>query len=187
MNENNAKRLLFTVADVLEEIDLEFFLSLGTCLGAIRERKFIKIDKDIDLGVLQENLVPKAQMIVNQFIKKGIKVEILDHRHRRLWDGSIYGIKFWGYGERGDLVGYAKINGKRAIPSHIGSHWFVNTAKFLEELIEIEFYGRRFKVPKDSDGYLTEIYGNWRIPIKNINECVWPCKKPESWRKNIIK
>lgn len=186
MNETNAKKLLFTVADVLEDAGVEFFLSLGTCLGAVREKRFIEIDEDIDLGILQENLLPKAQIISNQFIKKGLRIEVIDHRHKEIWDGSIYAIKFRGFGEHGDLVGFMKMKGKRAVPSHLRSHWFVITAKFLEELDEIEFYGRKFKIPKDSDGYLIEIYGNWRIPIKNISECVWLCKKPESWEKSIL-
>jgi len=186
MNEANAKKLLFMVADVLEDVGLEFFLDFGTLLGAIREQKFIEHDEDIDLGMPQENLLPKAKIISNQFIKKGLQIEVIDHRHSEPWDGSIYAIKFSGFGEHGGLAGFVKTKGKRAVPSHLQSYWFVVAAKFLEELGEIEFYGRKFKMPKDADGYLTEIYGNWRIPNKKINDCRWLCKKPESWRKNII-
>jgi len=182
MNEANAKKLLFTVADVLENVGLEFSLSCGTCLGAVREKKFIKIDQDIDLAVLLENFQPIAKNIRTQLIEKGIQIEIIDHRHSESWDGSIYAIKFQGYGEHGDLASYMKIKGKRAIPSHLQSHWFVNTANFLEELSEIEFYGRNFKIPKDVDGYLTEVYGNWQIPNKKISDCRWLCKKLESWK-----
>lgn len=181
MNETNAKKLLFTVADVLEDAGVEFFLSLGTCLGAVREKRFIKIDEDIDLGMLQENFLPKAQIISNQLIKKGLRIEVIDHRHKKPWDGSICGIKFRSFGEHGDIAGFMKIKGKRAAPSHLQSHWLVLTAKLLEELGEIEFYGRKFKIPKNVDAYLTEVYGNWRIPIKKITDCVWLCKKPELW------
>ena len=185
MKETNAKKLLFTVADVLEDVGVEFFLDYGTLLGAVREKKFIKIDEDIDLGMLQENLLPKAQIISNQFIKKGLRIEVIDHRHKEPWDGSIYAIKFRGFGEHGDLVGSMKMKGKRAVPSHLQSHWFVLTAKLLEELGEIEFYGRKFKIPNNVDAYLTEIYGDWRIPNKKIADCVWLCKEPESWLKNL--
>ena len=54
MNEANAKKLLFTVADVLEDVGLEFFLDFGTLLGAIREQKFIEHDEDIDLECLKK-------------------------------------------------------------------------------------------------------------------------------------
>jgi len=184
MREINAKKLLFTVADVLEDTGVEFFLSLGTCLGAVREKGFIEIDEDIDLGILQENLLPKAQIISNQLIKKGLQIEVIDHRHEKPWDGSIYAIKFRGFGEHGDVAGFVKTKGKRAVPSHLQSHWFVITAKLLEELDEIEFYGRKFKIPKNADAYLTEVYGDWRIPNKKVADCVWLCKKSESWLEN---
>lgn len=181
MNETNAKKLLFEVADILEDVGIEFYLNLGTLLGAVREKKFIETDGDIDLGTLSENFKPMAKSIKKRLIEKGLKIEIIDHRHKGFWGGGIYAIKFRGFGEHGDLAGFMKMKGKRAIPSHANSFWFVLTAKFLEELDEIEFYGRKFKVPKNVDAYLTEIYGNWRIPITN---CKWLCKKPESWWEN---
>ena len=184
MDESSAKKLLFTVADVLEDIGVGFFLYCGTLLGAIREKKFIKIDLDIDLAMLQENLLPVAEVIKSRLVEKGIGVEMVNHRHKRPWDGSVYAIKFHGYGEHGDLGGFAKINGKRAIPSHLDNHWRVHTPRFLEELNETEFYGRKFKVAKDTDGLLTELYGNWRIPHKKFNSSS-PCEEPDSWRENI--
>jgi len=155
-------------------------------LGAVREKKFIEIDQDIDLAALLENLAPAAKDIGNKLIEKGIKIEMVDHRHERSWSGGIYAIKFCGYGEHGDLVGYAKMKGKRAVPSHAGDFWLVHTAKFLEELGEIEFYGRLFKVPKDADGFLTEKYNDWRIPHKEFYNVSKPtCRKSESWDGRI--
>lgn len=184
MNEANAKRLLFEVADLLEDVGIEFFLYAGTCLGATRENKFIETDRDIDLGVMSEDLLPLTNDIESRLIERGIKLTVLDHRHKRPWDGSIYGFKFYGYGEHGDLVGFTKIKGKRAVPSHVGDHWLVHTARFLEELGEIEFYGRIFKIPRDTDGLLTELYGNWKVPVKNPN-CELLCKKSEFWAESI--
>jgi len=184
MNEINARRLLFTVADVLDDIGVEFFLYGGTFLGAVRERKFIEIDRDVDLAILQENLSPRAREIGNQLVKAGIEIEVVDHRHRRPWNGSIYAIKFCGYGEHGDLSAFKKIRGKRAIPSHVGDFWLVHTARFLEELGNIEFYGRSFRCPRDADGFLTEKYDDWRTPhTKFYNVSKPTCKKPESWMK----
>ena len=43
----------------------------------------------------------------------------------------------------------------------IPSHFFIN-------LSELEFYGMKFKVPKDTEGYLKFRYGdNWKTPIKS--------------------
>jgi len=168
MNETNAKKLLFTIADVLEDVGLEFFLYGGTFLGAVREKRFIEIDKDVDFGTLIENLAPLVSQIRAKLLKKGINVEVTDHRHKRPWDGSVYGMKFKGFGISSDLSGFKKMRERRAIPSHIGDFWLVHPARFLEKLEEIEFYGRVFKCPSDADGFLTEKYGDWRMPHKRF-------------------
>jgi len=186
MKESNAKKLLFKVADVLEDIGIEFFLYGGTFLGAVREGRFSEIDRDVDLAILQENLTPVAKEIGGRLGERGLEIEAIDHRHKRPWNDGIYAIKFQGYGEHGDLSAFKKIQGKRAIPSHVGDFWLVHTARFLEELGDIEFYGRIFKCPKDVDGFLTEKYDDWRIPHKKFYNVSKPtCKKPESWRKDI--
>jgi len=186
MNEANAKKLLFEVADTLEDIGVEFFLYGGTLLGAVRERKFIEIDKDIDLGIWRENLIPVAREIEARLIEKRINVNVIDSRKERPWNNGIYAIKFKAYGEHGDLGGFMKLCGKRAIPSRIKDSWLVHTARFIEELDEIEFYGRTFKCPKDTDGFLTEKYGDWRTPHKvfhNVSKST--CRKPESWIEDM--
>lgn len=182
MNETNAKRLLFDAADVLDELGATYIISSGTLLGAVREKRFIKIDRDVDFSMLHEDFLPIVKDAATQLIKKGIKTEIIDHRHMRPWNSGAYSLKICGYGERGDIGGFKKIQGKRAIPSHIGDFWIVRSARFMEELGEIEFYGRIFKTPKDVDGYLTETYGDWRIPHKKFHNISKPtCRKPESW------
>ena len=188
MNETNAKKLLFAVADVLEDIGVEFFLKSGTLLGAIKEKKFIDSDRNVDLAMLQENLIPIAKELKNRLTEKGMKVEVIDHRHRRPWDSSIYAFKIRGYGEHAELAGYKKIKGKRALPSHGNDYWEVITARLFEELGEIEFYGRMFKKP--ADNYLTEYFDNWQSPIgycprdpSKLSDFTNSCIRPESWLK----
>lgn len=191
MNEINAKRLLFEVADILEDIGVEFFLKAGTLLGAVKEKKFMEADRVVDLAMLIENLIPVAKKIENRLVEKGMEVGIIDHRHKRPWDGSIYAFKIRGYGERCELAGYKEINGKRALPSHLNDYWEVVTAQLFEELDEIEFYGRMFKKPKDADAYLTEAYGDWQPPMtpseymsyrKSSNLTDYMCARLESWK-----
>jgi len=184
MNEANAKKLLFDVADVLEEVGVEFILYGGTLLGAVREKKFIAIDKDIDFAMLQENLLPAADEIKKRLIEKKMKVHIVDHRHAEPWNHGIYAIKIKGHGINSDLTAFRKIKGKRACPSHIRTGWLVHEARFLEELSLIEFYGRKFKRPRDVNGFLTEKYGDWRIPHKEFYN-VSKCKMDENWRDYI--
>ena len=57
--------LLGKVCSVLNESEIEYFLTCGTLLGYIREGDFIEWDSDIDLGVFEikafEEAIPKLE------------------------------------------------------------------------------------------------------------------------------
>ena len=52
--------------NIIQKINIKFFLYCGTCLGAHREKKFIEHDHDIDIGVF-ENDFYKIQNTMNQY------------------------------------------------------------------------------------------------------------------------
>jgi len=168
MDELKAKKLLFEVADCLEELDFSYFLYGGTLLGAIREKKFIEIDRDIDLGCLMEDFKPRAFEIRDKFLANDIRFEFVDHRHKAPWDGTPYCIKFYKYGEHGDFVAWTKKDKDRFCPSHANDYALIHPALLLEELGQVEFYGRTFSIPKDFDTFLKHKYGDWRTPHKKF-------------------
>jgi len=168
MNEENARKLLFAVDDILNDVGLKHFLYGGTCLGAIRDKKFVGIDMDIDIGSLMEDFLPLFEKIKDAFKERGMKIDILDHRHSGEWNGGVYAIKFFGYGEHGDFALFLKDGDLRKCPGHLGRYWIIHKREYLENLKEIEFYGRKFFVPEDINGFLTEKYGNWREPHKRF-------------------
>ena len=54
MNKEDADLALFTFADVADELELDWFLFAGTCLGLHRDGKYLPGDNDLDVGVLAE-------------------------------------------------------------------------------------------------------------------------------------
>jgi len=44
----------------------------------------------------------------------------------------------------------------------------LSPAEFVGSFSMIDFYGEKFIIPEDPDGYLTFMYGNWRTPDKNF-------------------
>jgi hypothetical protein len=50
--DNETLKFLLYVRDVLQKHNVSFFLDCGTLLGAIRDKKFIPWDSDVDLGAI---------------------------------------------------------------------------------------------------------------------------------------
>jgi cytidyltransferase-like protein len=169
MNEENAKKLLFEIDDILNEIGIVHFLYGGTCLGAVRDKRFIPVDLDIDIACVSEQFVPKANILKEILLKRGYDIHWLDHRHKKKWDGSSYGVKIKKYGVSCDFVAFFPYDkDRRYNPSHFDEFIIVHKKEYIENLTGIEFYGRKFFVPRDYDGYLTEKYCDWRKPHKKF-------------------
>lgn len=168
MNEKNAIKFLFELDDIIKRVGLRYSLYGGTCLGAVREKRFIPIDIDMDFACLMEDFLPVVKIFKEELEEAGFKTHWLDHRHKRKWDKGCYGVKIDKYGTHCDFVTFFKKGNKRYLPSHLDNFYLVHKAEYIENLKEIEFYGRTFLVPVDCNGYLTEKYGNWRVPHKKF-------------------
>lgn len=178
MNEENARKLLFDVADALDAAGLPFCLGAGTLLGAIRDHEFMPIDRDIDLWARAEEFEPRVDEINKAMLKRGVQVEWIDHRHAGYWDGRMYAVKFKGYGEHGDLTAFTKLGPHRYNPTHGSREPFciVFDAGKFDSWWPRRFYDRQFNVPRHCDEILDELYEpQWRIPHLEYDE---PCNHP---------
>lgn len=190
MKETAAKNLLFAVADALKEAGLPFCLGAGTLLGAIREDRFIPIDRDIDLWARAEEFEPRVPLIVGSLRKRGLIVDVIDHRHAGYWDGRPYAVKFSGYGEHGDLTAFTKMPGNiRYNPTHGSKKPFciVFEADGFDLWADQRFYSRCFKVPCFVETILTQLYDNWKVPYTVYDQpCVRRAYKPNFLTKQNI-
>lgn len=169
--------MLHRVVNVLDKFGIDYILDGGTLLGVIREQRLLPWDTDIDLSIRGED----AERLIKQrwrFWLMGYRTRV-----RRFKDDTgpfkvgqpriikvqthLFGVK------RHDVV---DIFVKRKIDDEYlnivgGTTWIVRNfpPHFLEELGQVEFEQRQYKIPKDFDGYLTRIYGDWRTPVKEWN------------------
>jgi len=149
---------------ILDGAGQHFFLVCGTLLGQQRENDFIKYDTDIDIGILASDnnkniitLITQSGLfnLVNVFGKESDSLE-LQFRHK---DGITI-----------DIFLYYKIE-----DSYYYSASFCGLCDFKPEkyckwgnhirgFSIVEFKNDLYNIPSNTDEFLTEWYGNWRIP-----------------------
>ncbi len=173
--------LLADVAKVLQKYGCIWWLSDGTLLGAMRDKKFIKHDDDIDLGVWAESFDIRA--IHELVLKYGCIIRRLQGKPD---DGMV--ISLGRAGVHLDLFFYYPISNldkakkpstKRAIYCSMyllkEPYDTSNKADRLnficpdfKPLIRHKFMGYTFWVPKNATEHLEAAYGkDWRVPKPN--------------------
>lgn len=162
MVEKDAVQLLYDVKDVADSVGIRYMLYGGTCLGAVRDKKFIDIDRDVDFACLHEDFMNHYPALTITFRDKGFDVHFVDHRHEKDWDGTPYGLKLSKYGINSDFFGHFKHKNYRYVPSHYGNYILAHRADLIEDLKPIMFYDKEFLIPKNEDEFLTVKYGNWK-------------------------
>lgn len=159
INQEVAQEVLRLLKSILDKHKVTFWLSFGTCLGAVREKNFIAHDYDIDLEMyLQDQKCLVA--LIPELTEQGFKVE------QGRWGFNLHkaGISL-------DITFSYKANRQVASDEPKVSGWisdcfFLENASF-ERLEIIEFLGEEYKVPQNPANYLSYIYGpTWQTPNK---------------------
>ncbi len=165
------RELLLETHKILRTLNLKHCLTFGTCLGAVREKNFIKIDEDMDIGLFlrtQEELTALLQALVdNPYITKFIVLGTLDHGlviktyHNNTW------VDLYNHYEDGNevwMAGWAEdANGKDFLIKHTFEK------RLFDHLEPFTFLGIETFTPHPVDAYLTTCYGDWRTPVKTYD------------------
>ena len=77
MRDDLAIKNLEEIKAVFDKFAVEYWLDLGTLLGAVRDRRILPWDDDVDIGVREANWI-KILSLVSEFRKKGFYVEVDD-------------------------------------------------------------------------------------------------------------
>jgi phosphorylcholine metabolism protein LicD len=181
LRNSHSLNVLKNAKEVLDTLGIEFWLHGGTCLGAIREKNFILHDWDIDLGVLQKD---EHKLDSKEFERKGL-VLFSVHRDPKTSKGLIMSFRtrldFLAGAcvppllKRARFLRVLDINVFyekdeflwQAVYYNNKKMAYVFSKKLFENLKEIEFLGLKVKVPNPVEDFLTEHFGEWRIPKKN--------------------
>ena len=141
--------------EILDANEINYCITHGTCLGLIRDQKFIPWDFDADIGVIINEKRSKAHSILSsQFEKNGFTIVKYNLTKTQLGitrNGFIIDLNF-----------YSKVGPFYVARWH---HDFINFNKFLGTTGVIRWNGKEIATPARVTDYLISMYGrNWRTP-----------------------
>lgn len=143
---------LVELCEVLKKSDVDYLLSSGTLLGAVREKDFIRWDWDVQLYFKAEDIVHRMDELADTFENSGFKPIKVDR--------SPVNLKFLlhKYETVYELTAWQRKGNKR-----IRRHWQLPNS-FFEPPATIEFRGHEYPCMNPPEEYLRYCYGDWRTP-----------------------
>ena len=161
------KNEFFKICDILDELNIDYYLHGGILLGAVRDKDFIRWDWGIDIRVSYNRFLYQISSLTKLLEKTGFEILITSKKKDDLKivfkgkypkEVSVYTIFAWNYSRMKDVYW----RGSYSIPS-----------KFFKSYSKISFLGREFKCPLNPQDYLTYAYGNWKVPIRTSEKNVY--------------
>jgi phosphorylcholine metabolism protein LicD len=160
ISEDKKVDLFIEATPIIQSIFPQFFLTMGSCLGIVREGRLLPWDDDIDCALLEKDFsTEKFTKLSERLINSGFEVSITQ--------GQWVKLNARKYGEKLCLIVlyFDRDSNKFIRPS------FQFPANFFQQFETINAYGLELRVPNPSTEYLEFIYGSdWRTPIKDRSE-----------------
>ena len=179
--EMQAVTLLEDVVSRLEKCGCDYWLDGGTLLGAVRDKKLIPWDHDLDIGIKYKNDAT-LEKIISHLRKKYYIRDLPFSNEKNIWNLGKYRIikvyprKYLFYYTKlcldififyreelsptNQLVYKYSLFNKNAYYDH----------NLLDEFSNISFYGRNYSIPSKAIEYLEAKYGkDWEMPKKKWN------------------
>lgn len=147
---STALSALRDVTHLLEKLSAQPFLVSGTLLGMVRNGSLLPHDKDVDIGIWED--VPRSDLLValqqsgSFWVQPARSQDTIRVKHI---NGTPIDI-FYHYRE-GNSVWHGGVK----------AQWW-NSDFSIEQR---RFSSGLFNVPRDTERYLSENYGDWRVPV----------------------
>lgn len=158
-----AKNCLNLVSNILNDMNISWFIGRGTLLGVVRENDFMNHDTDIDIEIFDIDGATLKEFITR--LSKKIPFDII-----KKYDDYLYLIGFRINRMRIDFDVWYRCDDKMysidESKSYIKEGYsFYEMPSKLFEIKTIEFKGIKVNIPKYAEEFLNLYIGkDWRIP-----------------------
>ena len=78
---NDRNKGLQEITEILSNMEIAYFLTDGTLLGAIREKDFIPWDWDVEIVLLTESIWDKVALFIEKAKFSGFKYSYIDREY----------------------------------------------------------------------------------------------------------
>lgn len=178
---DKARELLLNTLDILDRNGVIYHLEGGTLLGIVRDGDLLPWDHDMDISI------PSNQ--VESFMKclpfiSSLKWKVRDNCRfnttHAAWNNAsqrmfkIKDRKFVFFTGRFCFDVFVKYEYENFIFWEAKKKIMRVEKRFYETYEEVDYYGRKVKVPNHYRDYLTAKYGDWSVPVKE-----WDCAVQE--------
>lgn len=170
-----AAAALFAFSQAMKRANCPWFILSGTFLGVVREGNFLSHDYDIDVGIMAEDMDPQS-------LARLLSSEAAFHCHDLEWQ-TIIDTAPNGQTRVRRVPVFMKVVHDNGIYIDIFVHhredqliWHGSSLFRWDnsafDLANYQLAGTDLKGPADADRYLTENYGNWRVPVTEFNSAL---------------
>jgi hypothetical protein len=161
------KNEFLKICDILDQLNINYFLQTGVLLGAIREQNFDKWEWGVDISVFSDELFHKIDHLTETLKNSGFDILSISKKKDDLkifFRGKYpievigYTVFGWSYSKKKDIYWRTDYS----VPS-----------KFLNKFSKVELFGRKFNCPYQPEEYLTYAYGDWRKPLRSADKSLY--------------
>lgn len=156
---------------ILDKLQIKYFLLGGVLLGAVREKKFISWDWDVEICVFSNETKFKYDKLIKAICKKkfillkntrnpsNLKIDLYGKFEPNITKYTIMG---WNHDKKNKIYWRNTLK----IPEH-----------YIKNMKKIKFYDKFHYAPFPPRDYLTYQYGNWQKPLRTSNKYFYLTKK----------
>ena len=160
--------------NLMQKIDVNFFLIGGCCLGLVREGKFLEHDKDIDIGIFED--VNLEELEIHLIHSGYLHVAIVGtDKGKYMWAMREFGktllvFEIQVHYRKDNVVYFNRDLEAKTSPTGYGEGRLEWPAKLFEtfELISCP-RGEIYSVPSPVEEYLAVQHGDWKTPVEYVD------------------